>query len=99
MAVITVIQRKCDTHLWHYVQRKNLRIHLRAFIAFMPHIGLDDLRRHVIEKQMNGKTVTQRLWIDIRERKYNLPFPAVFLLTAPKGRRRPVLNVARWRRN
>lgn len=75
MAVITVIQRKCDTQLWRHIQRKNLQIHLRAFIAFMPHIGLDDFRRYVVEKQMHGKTVPQRLWIDGRERKFNPLFP------------------------
>lgn len=71
MAVIAVIQRKCDTQLWRHVQRKKLQIHFRAFIAFMPYIGLDDLRRHVVEKQMHGKTVPQRLWIDGRECKFN----------------------------
>lgn len=75
MAVIAVIQRKCDTQLWCNVQCKNLQIHLRAFIAFMPHIGLGDFRRHVVEKQMHGKTVPQRLWIDGRECKFNPLLP------------------------
>ena len=60
MAVITVIQRKCDTLLWRHVQHKKLQIHLRAFIAFMPHISLDDFRRHVVGKQMHGQTVPQQ---------------------------------------
>lgn len=75
MAVITVIQRKYDTQLWRHAQRNNLKIHLRAFIAFMSHIGLDDFRQYVVEKQVHGKTVPQSLWIDGRERKFNPLFP------------------------
>ena len=59
-----MIERESHAQLWRNIKRKYLQINFGAFITFMPHIGLNDLRRNMIEEQVHRKAVPKCFGIE-----------------------------------